>query len=48
MMFRLKRLCFHIKGENNNLLVEGKCVEMVGKHGETVVPYPKHCLLGTF
>jgi hypothetical protein len=48
MMFHLKRLCFHIKDENSDISVEGQCLELVGKPGEVVAPYPRHHLLGTF
>jgi hypothetical protein len=47
-MFHLKRLCFHIKGENRNISVKGQFLELVGQPGEVVAPYPRHRLLGTF
>ena len=47
-MFLLKRLCIHIKGEDNNFSVERKCLELVGKPGDAVAPYPRHRLLGNF
>ena len=45
-VFLLKRLCIHIKGKDNNILVKGQCLELVGKPREAISPYPRHRLLG--
>jgi hypothetical protein len=48
MMFLLKRLCIHFKGEDNVFSVERQCLELVGQPGEEIAPYSRHHLLGTF
>ena len=48
MMFHLKILCFHIKGENNDFLVERQRLELVGQPGKETASYPGHRILGTF
>jgi hypothetical protein len=47
-VFFLKRLCVHLKGEDNNFSVERQCLELVGQPGKETASYLGHHILGTF
>jgi hypothetical protein len=47
-VFCLKGLCVQLKGKDHNFSVKRQRLELVGKLGKTIAPYPRHSILGTF
>jgi hypothetical protein len=47
-VFFLKGLCVQFKGKDHHFPVKRQRLELVGKPGKIIAPYPRHSILGTF